>query len=462
MTLRRRVRVAMVALTALFTIVQGTLAVLAMHEQEDDLVDDLVLAASRHLARGLERSGAEVLGEGRERVLLPEGYEAWWTAADGRTLPDELPPSMRALADGPHLDSAAGGEYHIMVAPAAGGRLFVRYNAARNEAKVRAFAAQVFALGVFFIAMAAWISRYVSGLLVAPLEKVARLLDHWAPASEPGAALPVDEERRVLDAFARVQVRWEQGLARESERFADMHHEIRTPLAALRTDLEMLEGALRRQAEGGAAAAPQAERLRRALAAVDAITGALEAERALHGGRAGAPQRVPLLDCVDDAWASLGELPEARGLSLRNEVDAQAHALVDRQALMAILRNLFRNAAEHAAPAQLRVGYADGRLSVADDGAGIAAEDRAFVFERYYRGRLADSPDSAEAPDAQRAAAPGAGDDYQRGLGLAIARRVAEANGWSLTVEAGQPRGTRFVIALHDAADTAAPPATMS
>lgn len=429
MTLRRRVRVAIVVLTALFTIIQCSLAVLAMHEQEDDLVDDLVLAASRHLARELEQSGPEVLGAGRQRVLLPEGYEAWWIAADGRMLPGPLPESMRTLSDGPHIDSALFDEYHILVAPAAGGRLFVRYNAERNEQKVKDFAVQVFALALFFIAMAAWISRYVSGLLVAPLEKVARLLDHWAPASEPGAAPAVDEERRVLDAFARVQLRWEQGVARESERFADMHHEIRTPLAALRTDLEMLEA--------GAADAPQAERLRRSLAAVDAIAGALESMRALHSGRAGQPQRVPLLDCVDDAWASLGELPEQRRLSLRNEVDAQAHALVDRQALMAILRNLFRNAAEHAAPAQLRVSYADGRLVVADDGAGIAPEDRAFVFERYYRGRLADSSAPAQA----------AGNDYQRGLGLAIARRVAEANGWSLTVEAEQPKGTRFVIA---------------
>ena len=79
-------------------------------------------------------------------------------------------------------------------------------------------------------------------------------------------------------------------------------------------------------------------------------------------------------------------------------------------------------------------------------GAAIAAEELPFVFERYYRGRLADSA----------AARPASGDDYRRGLGLAIARRVAQANGWRLTVQAAQPSGTRFVIALNDAVLTQA------
>ena len=440
MTLRRRVLTAMVSLVALFTLIQGGIAVLSLHEQEDELVDELVLAETRRLAVRLAQSGPMILNS-NSLILLPDHYEAWWVGESG-SVPGPLPARMRALTDGPHLDSTPQAEYHIMVMPVADGRLYVRYDAVRNEDKVRAFALQVLLLALVFIALATWIAKHVSAMLVAPLEKLAQLLDHWAPASEPGQVAPTDEEQRVLKAFDRVQARWELGLARENERLADIHHEIRTPLTALRTDLEML---LRQGSREGDHSSMQAsnlvtasQRLQRALRAVDAIVGALDSMRALRTGQAAAPEPVPLADCIDDAWTSLGELLEKRSLVLSNDVDRKAIAVVDRQALMAILRNLFRNAAEHAAPATLRVTYADTRLVVADDGPGIPEEERAFVFDRYYRGRLADAP----APqDKNRPAS-----DFERGLGLAIARQVAEANGWHMSVAAADPRGTQFSI----------------
>jgi signal transduction histidine kinase len=443
MTLRRRVMVAMVALVALFTVIQGGLAVLSMHDQEDDLVDDLVLAETRRLANRIAQDGADILNDDIH-TLLPDDYAAWWVSADGKAIPAPPPKAIEKLPNGPHIDSTDGGEFHIMAMPAANGRLFVRYNAARNEDKVKTFTAEVLVLALLFVAMAAAIAHYLAGLLIAPLEKVARLLDHWAPASEPGAAYALDEERRVLDAFERVQVRWEHGLARERERFADIHHEIRTPLAALRTDLEMLQVFDQRQKglmDSASSEAMLGLRLQRSLATVDAIAGALESMQSLRTGRSTPVENVPLSVCVADAWASLGELPHARGLTLSNEVDAHAHALVDRQALMAILRNLFRNAAEHAAPATLFVRYVDDQLLVADDGPGIPAQDMPFVFERYYRGRLADAPQPQAADDTNA---------YERGLGLAIARQVAEANGWRLTVGDAQPKGTQFLLSFQE------------
>ncbi|MFZ4287192.1 sensor histidine kinase [Variovorax sp. HJSM1_2] len=441
MTLRRRVMLAMVALVALFTAIQGSLAVLSMHDQEDDLVDDLVLAETRRLASRVTQDGTDILDDDIH-TLLPDDYQAWWVGPDGRAIPAPLPKSLEKLPSGPHIDSAEGGEYHIMIMPVAGGHLFVRYNAARNEDKVQLFALHVFLLALVVIVLAAWIAHYLAGLLIAPLEKVAQLLDHWAPASEPGAISAQDEEQRVLDAFERVQVRWEHGLARERERFADIHHEIRTPLAALRTDLEMLQ--MLDQRRPGPAAPPGSDaafgpRLQRAMSTVDAIAGALESMHSLQTGRNASVENVPLSVCVADAWASLGELPTARALTLSNEVDAQACALVDRQALMAILRNLFRNAAEHAAPAILLVRFEDGQILVSDNGPGIPAQDMPFVFERYYRGRLADTSEPRPADSSN---------EYERGLGLAIARQVAEANGWRLTVGDAHPKGTQFRLSF--------------
>lgn len=202
MTLRRRVMTALISLVALFTLIQGGIAVLSLYEQEDELVDELVLAETHRLAVRLAESSPAAIGNS----LLPESYEAWWVGKGG-SLPRPLPVEMKDLTDGPHLDSSPGAEYHIMVMPVAAGRLYVRYNAVRNEGKVRAFAVQVFVLALVFIGLAALIAKYVTSVLIAPLEKVAQLLDHWAPASEPGEAPPADEEQRVLKAFAGAVLR---------------------------------------------------------------------------------------------------------------------------------------------------------------------------------------------------------------------------------------------------------------
>lgn len=441
MSLRHRVTAAMVSLVALFTLVQGGIAVLSLYGQEDELVDELVLTETRRLAARLAQGDPAAISNS----LLPEGYEAWWVGENG-AVPRPLPAQMKDLKDGPHLDSTPGAEYHIVVMPVAQGRLYVRYNAVRNEDKVRAFAVQVFLLALVFIGLAAWIARHVAAALIAPLEKVAQLLDHWAPASESQDTPAADEGQRVLNAFQRVQGRWELGLARERERLIDIHHEIRTPLTALRTDIEMLQS--RGMHDGdhasrqGSNGVTSSQRLQRSLIAIDAIAGALESMRALRTGQTSPAKPVLLAGCVDDAWASLGDLPEKRGLTLSNEVSEKAIAVVDRQALMAILRNLFRNAVEHAAPARMRVSHAGSCLIVTDDGPGIPEDKRAFVFDRYYHGRLTDAP---AAEDLDHSAS-----DFERGLGLAIARQVAEANGWRLSVAAAIPRGTQFTISFRE------------
>lgn len=437
MTLKRRVMLAMVALVALFTLVQGGLAILSMHEQEDDLVDDLVLTEARRLGQRIDRSGPAVLA-GEDALLLPENYEAWWAGANTPPVPSPLPASMAPLADGPHRMQEGEAEYHVMVMPVAQGRLFMRYNAERNEAKVHDFALQVLLLAMLFIALAAWIARHVAGILVEPLARVTQLLDHWAPASDVDARAATDEENRLLDAFRRVQARWERGLTRESEQLADLRHEIRTPLAALRTDLEMLQAAA---VSGLAHDEVVRQRLARSLVAVDAVAGTLQTVHRQSVAPGAVPVAVPLADCVDDAWTSLGDLPALRGLTLANEVSRSVRAQADRHALMTILRNLMRNAAEHAAPARCTVSQHGEALVVEDNGPGIPADELPFVFERYYRGRLADAPVVTDAADAVG--------DYERGLGLAIARQVAHLQGWRLTVGAASPRGTRFTLDLH-------------
>ena len=72
------------------------------------------------------------------------------------------------------------------------------------------------------------------------------------------------------------------------------------------------------------------------------------------------------------------------------------------------------------------------RLKVQDSGAGIAAEELPFVFERFYRG------------DRSRS------DSGESGLGLAIARSIVEAHGGRITVESTPGAGTTFTMTIPD------------
>jgi signal transduction histidine kinase len=432
MTLKRRVALAMLAVVALFVVAQGLLAYLSLVDQEDDLVDELVLAQARELAARVERGELHAASPAAAFRPAPD-LSAWLVDASGHAAPTPLPPHLASLRDGPHRLGRPLRELHVVALPTAAGRLVVQYDAERNEAKVRDFGLYLIALGVLCLALAALLAWQVAGWIVAPIERLTARLANWAPQAPRAEAAASDEESRLLDAFARVQDRFERAIAHEREFVANLGHEIRTPLAALRTDLELLES-------GAPADSPQRARLQRALASVDAVTASLEAARRLSARRRAPAQTIDLAACVDDAWASLQALRGAGALRFANEVPPGTRVAADRHALLTILRNLFRNAVEHAAPARCTVRFAAGRIEVIDDGPGIAPQDLPFVFDRYYRGRLLDS--EGEAPDGER------------GLGLAIARQLADLHGWQLSVEPAAARepaakqGTRFILSL--------------
>lgn len=426
MNLYRRVATALASLVAVFVIVQGTLAYLSLDEQEDRLADELVVAETRQLALYAERGE---LGGPRAADLLVRGADlsAWIVTPDGRAIPDTLPDALRQLSDGPHRPDGAGRHLHVMVTPTAAGRLFVQYDARGSEAQVHQYGLYLAGLGALCIGLGIFMARRLARVVVAPLERLTARLSEWAPDGNRQDTGSSAEETRLLEAFGRVQARFEQAIAREREFSANVGHELRTPLAALRTDLEMLD------ADEGLSAAQQ-ERRQRMVAAVDAIGGAIEAARTLSRRRPIGSEPVDLARCVDDAWLTLEPAAQQRGLSFENRVPPGLSVHADRHALLTILRNLLRNAAEHAAPARCVVqGDGDG-LEVADDGPGIDPDELPHVFDRYWRGRLADAPDAPA---------------NERGLGLAIAREVADLNGWRLTATPGVDHGTRFLLSFH-------------
>ncbi|MFI5981306.1 sensor histidine kinase [Streptomyces sp. NPDC051555] len=275
------------------------------------------------------------------------------------------------------------------------------------------------------IAFAAALAWWVAGLALRPVTAIgdalasvtASELDRRVP--DPGGA---DEIARLARTVNDTLDRLERSDARQRQFTADASHELRNPLAAVRSRLEVaLEEPDR---ESVAAALADTERLQR-----------IAADLLLLARLDGRP--APRTEPVDLALLAAEDAARRRAPRVRLRVAAGAPvpAVGDPARLERALANLVDNALRHARTEVVVRAYARGGwnvLEVADDGPGIPAADRDRVFERFVR------------LDPDRGRASGG-----TGLGLAIAREIARSHGGEVNAAApADGGGARLVLRL--------------
>ncbi len=211
-------------------------------------------------------------------------------------------------------------------------------------------------------------------------------------------------------------------------------HELRTPLASIMASA----GSLRQKDVSWSETEREEfhESIEQEVKRLDRLVGELLDLSRIDAGRLVLQRQYHAIDAlVDDV---LGRL---RGVTGAHEIrvdvpDDLPPVSVDYLRIDQVLSNLIENAARYAPPGTLidiaaRTDAAGLRIEITDEGPGIAADDREKVFAPFHRLQRGD-----------RAATKGAG------LGLAIARRLVEAHGGRIWVEAGPGHGARFVITL--------------
>ncbi len=214
-----------------------------------------------------------------------------------------------------------------------------------------------------------------------------------------------------------------------------LSHDLRTPLAAL--------GMTMRQARDGAfGPLPDAYReiVDRSIVATDDVQRLADTlllvARFESGDRRPEREPVDLADLAAQIGGEMTAMASERGVALRTRTDGPARVIGDRGDLRRAIINLVANAVEHT-PAggsiDLAVTRQQGRVEVrvTDDGAGVSEKARAHLFARFARG-----DDRA-----------GGGS----GLGLYIAKRVAEDSGGTIAYAPNAPRGSTFTIGLPEA-----------
>jgi signal transduction histidine kinase len=254
--------------------------------------------------------------------------------------------------------------------------------------------------------------------IARPLRELTNAASAFGGRETPSEVTPAGPEdlRNAIEAFNAMNRRVVALLDDKDRMLGALGHDLRTPLAALRIRVECLDPSEDRDA---------------AVAKIAELADMLEEILILaRSGRA--RESTKRLDV-----AALVEILVEEQRDLGRDVAMASFARVDAdvqpQSLNRAVRNLIDNAVKYGGNARVSVVPSADRIEirVADDGPGIPAEERERVLEPFYRAESSRNRESGGA-----------------GLGLAIARNVAESHGGTLRLELSSPDGTGMVAIL--------------
>lgn len=288
------------------------------------------------------------------------------------------------------------------------------------------------ALVVFIIAVM-FMSGLIAVLIARSIGDPVRRLARVARDLSGDLSLRADtvhglvEVRAVAEALNATAARLQELLARSERVAADASHHLRTPLTGIRLRLEAISDLttvpeLRDEAE-------------HAIAEVDRLNHRIDQVLALARADAGSAPRMPVdvTDIVADRLAHFGPAAASRDLELVPALAAHCITIADAGAVPRIVDELLGNARLYAATRiEVTLTRVDGALElvVADDGPGVPDAELPLIFQRFRRG-------SASVPGGT-------------GLGLALVRETAEANGGSAWGERASLGGLAVHVRLPD------------
>ena len=381
------------------------------HDLEDRARSDLVLfqrGPHEEPDRGPPGSGSE---------FDPGGYFYAISNADGQI-----------LSSSPYLDSEALPSTATLVKAVDNGDTFTDTKSSKGEPqRVYVFPVTVSGGGGALVQIGRSIEPEEAALSQLRIILLAVLAASIVPAVAGGYLLSGRALRPIKTAM-------------ESQRtfIADASHELRTPVAVVRTNAELLKRHFEpdtAQTAGSDQVAlddilSESDRLGRM---VDQMLTLAEADA---GQRTVLTAEVSLNELVDQVTRSMRSLAEAREISLNAQLNSDISLSGDPSRLRELLTVLLDNAVKYTdaggrVDVSVRKEHRKAIITVSDNGPGIPSEALPHVFDRFYRVDEARSRESGGT-----------------GLGLAIARHIVEAHSGTIDVESKIREGTVVTVEL--------------
>ncbi|MCC6347814.1 MAG: HAMP domain-containing histidine kinase [Nitrospirales bacterium] len=259
-------------------------------------------------------------------------------------------------------------------------------------------------------------------------------ITHKTMGERINTANEVKELVGLAGSFNAMLDRLQRAFESQRRLVSDASHELKTPVTVIKSQCDVV---LRKERTG--------EEYREALATVQAVAGnmirlvrsLLSLARLDSGMLAPVDFRpVVLKECMRDAVALVMPLADKKRIALRMDIHESLLVSGDRERLIEAFLNIVDNAVKYNREGgrveitALREG-AMIQMKVVDTGIGIKEENRAKIFERFYRENTA-------------------GDAEGTGLGLSIAKTILEAHGGEIRVASEQGKGSAFSMILPD------------
>jgi two-component system, OmpR family, sensor kinase len=376
------------------------------------------------------------------QVTSDEPRLASWSA---NLLDYRAPLDRRMLgSDSPHYTSVTinGSNLRVLTSPVpvtGQGRLFGNVQVAASLEAVTAAMDRLLGMMLISGGLATLgsigIGMWLSDHTLKPINAITEAADQIATTNDLGTRLPwdgpMDELGRLISVFNRMLDRLEQLFSAQQRFVADVSHELRTPLTAVRGNLDLI----RRYGMDPAsleAIESEVDRMSRM------VNDLLLLARADSGGMTLDLMALDLDTVVTEVYREAQVLAKDRDLKVVMAHFEPVRIKGNPDRMKQLLLNLVSNAIKFTADGgqiSLSLCQEDGEgiVTVTDTGIGIAPEDLEHVFDRFYQAEL-----SRTRADVNSGS----------GLGLSIAKWIAEAHGGSLTVESQPGKGTTFTLTV--------------
>jgi heavy metal sensor kinase len=278
--------------------------------------------------------------------------------------------------------------------------------------------------------------RWMAGRVLRPLARLAAAA-RTINVTDLHRRLPVRDADDELDSLAKtfngVVAHLERAVNEMRQFSTAMAHEIRTPLAAIRADMELSLSARRSADEHRQAVVGQIEEVDRLTRLLNQL---LTLARAEAGELSVAQDHVRLDELCRSVVDSLEPVAQRKNVCLTCACDEPVEIIGDAGWMERLLINLVDNALKFTPPGgsvavSVTRDAAAVNLAVRDSGVGISSDALPYLFDRFYR------VDSARSPSQDGA-----------GLGLSLVKWIAERHGGTIDVATRPGAGSTFTVSL--------------
>lgn len=319
-----------------------------------------------------------------------------------------IPDYMTELADGATHDIKIGDKaYHVIVAPIAEDRVYIRYDITEIERSEELLHLILIIAWVVLLVITFVIARILSKKLARPIQQLSQELSRINP-DERGIQLSHrfedDEVGKIAQAFDSYTQKMDSYVEKQMAFAAMASHELRSPLTIVQTSADLISSR-----HDDPDILSHLEKISRASANMANMIHALLAVTRDQPIK-NAEQQVALRPLIDEIVASMAPEICAKKISVDNALESDISIEADKTLITVVLTNLVKNSVKHGQQSSIRIDMQGSLLTITDSGLGIDSAALQHIFDFGYRGQ----------------------NSQGYGVGLYISKLICDYQGWLL------------------------------